>query len=74
MAAFTILAKAAVMDVNAPMAVDTLARQLGRVPRAGMARGTDQPLVPPGQRELRCRIVVEGPRLPVARVVAGAAL
>ena len=74
MAARAIIAKAAAMNVVAPVARYALHLQLGRIARASVAGRADKPLVFSGQREGRGGVMIEFPRLPVRRRVALLAL
>lgn len=70
MAALTILAEAAVVDVIATMAGNALSRQLARIAGPRMACRADQTLVLAGQGKAGLCVMIESPDLPVDRVMA----
>lgn len=73
MAPCTVIAKTAPVPVITAMTADTGVRCLRRIAGPGMAGRTNQPLMPPGQRETGCRVMVEPPCPPIDAVVAARA-
>lgn len=73
MAPGAVIAKAAPVPIIAAMTADTGGGGLRRIAGPRVARRTNQPLMPPGQRETGRIIMVEPPRPPIDTVVTAGA-
>jgi hypothetical protein len=73
MATGTVIAKSTPVPIIAAVTADTGVGGLRRIAGTRVAGRTNQPLMPPGQRETGRTIMVEPPRPPIGAVVTARA-